>query len=445
VVGIAQATAVLSSTFGISTSDAWFFYRDGNKYNGGAAAYGATYTVGDVITVEYDAGTGTLTFFKNGASQGAAFTGISATDLHPCTAQYGGAGGGATYNVNFGQRPFTYALSTGYLALSTANLTTPVIDKPSLYFDVETFTGTGATRTKTGLLFQPDLSWFKGRSGATDHAIYDSVRGVQKDLASNTVAVETTEAQGLTAFNTDGYSTGTLAKLNANAATYTAWLMKKGAIPGFDIVGYTGNGANRTIAHAIGAAPAFMIVRCRNVNTGDGHVVWHKNLPTPATKYLILATTAAAANDAGVLWNSAIPTSSVFSLGANASVNGNTNTYIAYLFAEIAGFSKFGSFTGNASADGPFVYCGFKPKLVLIKRSDSTGDWFIWDRTRDPVNPAVAELLGNSAAAEVGAADLDFTSNGFKIRATAAGYNGSAGTFVFAAFAEAPFKYALAV
>ena len=359
--------------------------------------------------------------------------------------------GCSTYNVaatflfiiNAGQRPFAYAAPSGFKALCTQNLPDPAILKPKNYMDVNLRTGTGAAFNVTGIGFQPDLVWSKGRSGATDHAMYDSVRGVQKDIGSNLSTAETTEAQGITAFNSDGFSGGTLAKLNTSAATYVDWLFKKGATPGFDIVSYTGNGANRTIAHALGVAPKMMLIKDRSgVNSWRAY---HSSLPTSATNGLVLNGTNAAIGPDATLWNSADPTSSVFSLGSAANLNTNLDTYIAYLFAEVAGFSKFGSYTGNGSTDGPPVWCGFRPKFVLLKRYDSTSFWQIRDTTRFPSNGALSEIYCNLSNAEIGFVDdQDNLSNGFKLRRAADEQNASGGTYIFAAFAEAPFKTARA-
>jgi hypothetical protein len=172
--------------------------------------------------------------------------------------------------------------------------------------------------------------------------------------------------------------------------------------------------------------------------------VYHRNMDaTPQNGLLYLNATNAYAT-ASTVWNNTAPTASVFSLGTNGAVNNNTDTYVAYLFTEIAGFSRFGSYTGNGSADGVFVWTGFRPRLIGVKRTDTTGDWFIWDTARDSGNVAVAELLANSSAVEAGTADLDILSNGFKLRATTAGFNANTGTYIFFAFSETPFQYARA-
>jgi hypothetical protein len=432
---------------GLSISVA--YGRNGNKYiNGvGPTAYGTAYTSVDVIGFALDMDAGTLVCYLNGTSQGTIATGLTGPLLAAMSSY-----NGCVSTVNFGQKPWVkwngsaYVADTapsGFKALCTQNLPDPAVKKPSSYFDVNTRTGTGAAFSVTGKGFQPDLAWTKGRSGATDHAIYDAVRGVQKDIGSNLATDETTQTQGVTAFNADGFSGGTLAKINTNTATYVDWLWKESPTSGVDIVSYTGNGANRTVSHALGAVPSLILVKSRATAGADtGWAVHHSGLAN--TEYLKLGTTAAKATDAAY-WNSTTPTSSVFSLGTAADVNTNNDTYIAYLFAEVAGFSKFGSYTGNGSADGAFAWCGFRPRFVIIKRVDSTGSWYIEDTSRNGYNPAGLDLHTDQAAAEANDAPvLDFVANGIKQRNTYAGFNSSGATYVFIAFAENPFKYARA-
>lgn len=445
----ASATAIGIAKLPLSAYDAsqtgtYLYLSGGNKRLSPStdSAYGASFTDNDVIGVALDMDAGTVTFYKNNSSQGTAFSSLSGD--FSAWVQDGSGGVATTAVVNFGQRAFSYTPPTGFVALCTSNLADPAIVKPSAQFDVETFTGTGATRSKTGLGFQPDLVWFKGRSGVTDHAIYDSARGVQKQLESNTTTAETTETTGLTAFNSDGYTTGALAQLNTNAATYVAWMWKEGITSGFDIVSYTGNATNRTISHGLGVAPKFIITK--NLNPGGAYnwLCWHAALA--GTHYLALNSTAAATSEA-TIWNSTTPTSSVFSLGSNVTHNESGKACIAYLFAEVAGFSRFGSYTGNGSADGTFVHCGFRPRFVLIKRTDTTSNWNIFDTARNTANVTNLLLEANTTAADyTGVSDylIDALSNGFKLRGTGGGVNGSGGTYIFAAFAEAPFKYALA-
>ena len=448
-VGISRGLNVMNTYVGAS-SDSWGYYYNGLKYNNATSGtYGSSYTAGDTVGVAFDADAGTLIFTKNGTSQGTAFTGLTSGPYY--FAVEGRSSTAANdVTMNFGQQAWKYAPPSGYKALCTTNLPTPTIKKPSSAMDIVTYTGNGSARSITGLSFSPDLVWIKGRSGATDHAIYDSVRGVQNDLGSNLTTDETTQTQGLTAFNLDGFDIGTLAKLNTNTSTYVAWAWDRAAIDGLDIVSYTGNGANRTIAHNLGVAPKMIIVKARTTaGTDQGWPVWHESIPN--TNYLMLDTTALSTSGA-TYWNSTSPTASVFSLGTNAAVNANNDTYIAYLFAEVEGFSRFGSYTGNASADGPFVWCGFRPRWVMTKSSGGTTGyaWIIHDTARNPNNVADLKLVPNNNQVENGSSvggttfnTMDILSNGFKLRSTNVDTNQSSG-FIFAAFAESPFKYARA-
>jgi hypothetical protein len=293
------------------------------------------------------------------------------------------------------------------------------------------------------------LVWIKSRSAATDHAIYDSVRGATKDLGSNLATDETTQTQGLTSFDSAGFTLGTLAKVNTSAATYVAWAWDESATAGLDIVSYTGTGANRTINHALGVAPKMVIVKARTTAGADqSWPVWHTGIAN--TDYLLLDGSTGRVTSS-TYWNSTSPTSSVFSVGTSAATNQSGDTYIAYLFAEVEGFSKFGSYTGNASLDGPFIYCGFRPKFILCKRADTTSEvWITKDSLRTTLNGTDYEIYPNLSNAQGGPYTsasgpiIDFLGNGFKVKATSTGLNASGVPYIFIAFAEAPFKYARA-
>jgi hypothetical protein len=446
-VGIVRDTwnaNIADSRFWASSTGYSYHSDDGNKYNNGSgSSYGATYTGSDVIGVALDMDAGTLTFYKNGTSQGQAFSGL--------TGAFKFAYGGTSMTANFGQRPFAYTAPSGFKSLCTANLPAPVITKPSDVMDVKLYTGNGSTQTISGLGFSPNLVWIKGRSGATDHALYDTVRGVQQQLESNTTTDETTESTGLTAFNSDGFALGALAQANTSSATYTAWCWDESVSAGFDIVTYTGNGSARTIAHSLGVAPSMIIVKARTTaSTDQGWPVYHSaNTAAPATDYLLLNDTAATA-DLDTVWNDTAPTSSVFSVGTNALVNANADTYVAYCFAPVAGYSSFGSYTGNGSADGPFIYTGFRPRFVMLKGSSFVSNWHILDAARNAYNVTDSFLRPNLSSQELngiteGAGSaIDILSNGFKLRASFADSNTNAASFVWAAFAESPFQYARA-
>jgi len=229
--------------------------------------------------------------------------------------------------------------------------------------------------------------------------------------------------------------------MNTNAATYVAWQWKRGATPGFDVVTYTGTGSARTVAHSLGVAPAMMIVKKRNTATGSTWCVYHRSLATPATDYLRLETTNASATASTVF--GANPTSTVFTVGTDSATNGSSDTFVAYLFAEVAGFSKAFSYTGNGSADGPFVFCGFRPRFIMWKRTDAVSDWVIQDTAANTSNVASAHLYPNSSIAESSFGFHDILSNGFKLRQTNSTWNTSGGTYIFMAFAETAFKFSL--
>ena len=435
--------------------------------NAGSLSSFTSWTVNDIIGVALDSNNGTISFYKNNVL----ITTVTNTSF--IVGNYNtfliGAGGTAGVNTaiaNFGQRPFTYTPPTGFLALNTQNLPVPTIRNGALYTAATTYTGTGASRSISNTVnnksFQPDLVWIKGRSGATDHALYDSVRGAQKDLVSNTNAAETTQATGLLSFDTTGATIGALAKLNTNAATYVAWQWKAGGTTasntagtitsqvnagmdqGFSVVSYTGNGtAGATVGHGLGTTPSMIIARNR-ADTSDWSV-YHQSLPESDTLFLNQTTISSTYLNR---WAKSGFTSSVFKLGSNPSEN-NNGSVIAYCFAEVAGYSKFGSYTGNGSVDGPFVFCGFRPRWILFKSiTGGTVDhnWGMFDATRESWNVCDTIINASISAAEILASvnPFDFVSNGFKIRGTGVASNTSGATYIFAAFAENPSKYALA-
>jgi hypothetical protein len=403
---------------------------------------------GDIIGLAYDADNNTLSVYLNNTLQ-------TVTGFTPASGTYyfSVSGAASTWVANFGQRPFqnTTAWATlqasGFKALNTNNLPTPSIVNGANFMAATTYTGNAAARSLSNAVnnvsFQPDLVWIKSRTpGATNHALFDSSRGVTKYLSSNTTTAETTLAQSLTALNADGFSLGTDTTLvNASANSYIAWQWRESITAGLDIVTYTGNGANRTIAHNLGVAPAMVIVKRYDApNTGNWQVR-HRSIA--ATDSIQLNATSAAAA-AATVWNSTAPTSSVFSVGTSTDVNATGGTYAAYCFAEIAGFSKIGSYTGNGSADGPFVFCGFRPRWVMYKSTTETTGWAIIDTSSNTSNVADKYLNPNDSTVEGTSNLIDVISNGFKFRTIASGNNASGQTYIFAAFAEVPSKYALA-
>lgn len=405
-------------------------------------SYGSTFTSGDRITVEADLDVGTIEFFKNGVSQGT-YTpdgSISGTAHFPVagdrtnTAQIG-------YDFTFNEADFVDTPTSGFKALSSANLPTPAIEKPSEYFDAVTYTGNGSTQSITGLDFQPDFTWLKDRDASNSHGLFDAVRGATEWLASNSTAAESTDTDTLTAFDSSGFSLGADTKFNTNTNDYISWNWRESATAGFDIVSYTGNGGACTASHthSLGTTPKFAIFKPYSA-TGDW-IVYHDDLNASADDYLKLNTTDAKTSYGSWLGKNA----DTFCVTAESWINTNGTEYVAHLFAEKEGFSKFGSYTGNGSTDGPFVYTGFEPRFVMVKRTNSMGDWALLDTEREGYNVDNDPLFANSNAAEATTDLLDINANGFKLRSTDTDVNGSATEYIYAAFAELPFGAASAL
>jgi len=286
--------------------------------------------------------------------------------------------------------------------------------------------------------FQPALLWLKNRTdGAASHRLFDSLRGTNA-LYSNATNAEANESAFFTSLDADGFTVvGSGAPTNAVGVPYISWLWKESPLSGFDIVTYTGNGTTQGIAHGLGVAPSLIIVKSRTQSTSRVWQVYHKSMAATPHNGVIQLNTTIAYTVAATAWNSTAPDSASFTVGSSATVNGAVEDYVAYLFAQVEGFSKFGSYTGNGSADGPFVWLGFRPRWLMYKRTDTTGNWVILDTTRGDSNVIDEILFPNLANAEgTGTAVADVLSNGFKIRLSAADSNASGGTYIFAAFAD---------
>jgi len=462
-VGIAKDTQDTSLYVGYGTFS-YGYYLNGLKYNNNSSAsYGASYTSGDVIGVAFDADAGNLVFYKNGVSQGTAFTGLT-NGPYVFEGQGRSATSGNQNDWNFGQQAWRYAPPSGFKALCTTNLPIPSIKKSSKFFDAITYNGTGTTFVSpSGLKFAPDLVWVKSRSQNISHVLSDTVRGTGEVLCSNNTRAGSPDSF-LTNFNQDGFTLNTSITANNSGSTYVAWAWQasstsstntNGSITstvranpqaGFSIVSYTGTGGNSTVGHGLGVAPAMIIVKNRNPSVNQGEwTVYHKNANTsPETGGMFLNLTNAF-QASSTYWNNTAPTSSVFSIGTNGIVNENTKGLIAYCFSEIEGFSKFGSYSGNNSVDGPFVYCGFRPRFIMVKRTDAGEEWTINDTARSPFNASSMGLFPSGNYIEQANMTVDLVSNGFKLRSNATvNGNASGGTYIFAAFAESPFKYARA-
>ena len=459
--GVADGNTDTDLYLGQTTGGNGFgYYSAGTTYTDGAGgvAYGASYTTGDVVGIAFDADNGTLVFYKNGSSQGTAFTGLTSGPYFFAA----GVDTMANSHMNFGQRPFAPTAPSGFKALCTTNLAEPTIADGSTAMDVALYTGNGSTQTISGLNFSPDFVWMKTRSVAEQHELYDSNRGATKVLFSDFTDAEYTVANGVTSFNSDGWTMGNRPATNQSGRTYVAWTWDAGsstvtntqgsissqvranASAGFSVVTYTGTGANATLGHGLGVAPRMIIAKQRD--TTRAWAVYHRSVGGIEEGFnwrLELQSNAAAVVDY-LVWNGTAPTSTVFSVSTSANTNANGGTYVAYCFAPVAGYSSFGSYTGNGSTDGPFVYTGFRPRWILIKRSDATNDWLLTDSSRLGYNIRNELIWVNLSAAEYQIEHLDILSNGFKIRTTNSGWNGSGGTYIYAAFAENPFQYARA-
>ena len=327
------------------------------------------------------------------------------------------------------------------------------INDPGSYFNTKLYTGTGSSNAQTGVGFQPDFTWIKNRDAADFHVLTDAVRGVTDYLVSDATDAETTNAESLTGFDSDGFTVGTMNEVNTNTEAFVAWNWKAngagsantdGSISttatsanttsGVSIVTYTGSGSAGTLGHGIGIVPKTFVVK-RLDSTSAWSMYWKA---LGSDKYIYMSDTNAVATDAtSEFWNDTDPTSTVFSVGDADYTNGSSQTYVAYLFADVQGFSKFDSYTGNGDADGAFVYTGFRPAFVLIKRTDSTSDWLMYDNKREGYNPDNDYLRPNTTADEAGGG-IDIVSNGFKVRTNNATWNADGGTYVYCAFAEAP-------
>ena len=328
--------------------------------------------------------------------------------------------------------------------------------------DATLFTATSGANTITNAGgFKPDFVWTKSRSNAQSNYLVDSVRGGSSLLRSDTTGAESTSTSPafITSFNSNGYSTDSASMVSAGY-TYVGWQWQAGqgssssntngtitstvsvnASAGFSVVTYTGTGSLGTVGHGLGVAPSMMIFKNRSGT--NGWLVYQSTIGIGF--YLVLNSSSAKDNTAvASVWNNTSPTSSVFTVNTDSTVNTNGSNYVAYCWTPIAGYSAFGSLIGNGSTDGPFVYTGFKPRFILYKRTDSTSDWRIWDTARSPYNAMSLVLYPNASDAEASAQDFDALSNGFKIRNSAASMNASGGSYIYAAFASNPFRNSLA-
>ncbi len=433
------------------------YQLDGNS----RVSYSSSMADGDVIAVAYDLDGNTVQFYKNGSALGSidiSGSPLASTTVVPLYIHYNT---NTTYHLNFGQRPFAYTPPSNYLALVTTNLSDPTIADGSTGFDTKLWQGTGVAKSITGYNFSPDLVWGKARSATNTHWLMDTVRGAGKRLVSADTRAEDTPSGVLTSFNSDGFSIGTNTESNnSDGTTYVGWAWDAGtstvsntdgsitsnvrANPsaGFSIVSYNSGSSsgNYTLGHGLNAAPKFIIHKTRS---SGNWWVYHESVVDNMAKYLQLNSTNALATNSAAMWGAAAPTSSVFGVRVGDLISTSQDA-IAYCFTPVAGYSAIGSYEGNGSDDGPFVYTGFRVAWLMIKNTSTSGEtWTIYDSTRDVDNPAKQRLQPNSADAEsVGSSARfkDLLSNGFKIRGTSGEQNTSGDTYIYAAFSDKAFS-----
>jgi hypothetical protein len=488
---IAPSTNIGASGVGYASNTGWGIgittgANDGAWTNGSKTTLtGMTTASGTVYQIAVDgtvgSGSNKIWFGQNGTwfNSGVPSSGTSPVFSNlPSDMQFISAiltDAGYDLDVNFGQRPFSYTAPSGFQALCTQNLPAASIVNGANYMAASLYTGTSASQTVSnavnGISFQPDLVWAKCRSVATDNVLYDVIRGASSRLFSNLSNAESAGGDGFNSFASNGFnldSTGSGGNVNTSGRTYVGWQWKGGGTAvsntagsitssvsanttaGFSVVTYTGTGANATVGHGLGVAPSMIIAKARGTPNGSARswFVYHVTLGASAFIYLDLTSAAVTGNTS--VWQGVTPTSSVFSLGTEPSVNWSASTYVAYCFAPIAGYSAFGSWQNNNSTDGAFIYLGFRPRFILLKNTDNVENWFIWDSSRQTYNvapPSLNWLQPNTSNAEgtnsANTAEIDGLSNGFKIRTT----NPASGeisfgtrTYIYAAFAENPFN-----
>ena len=472
-----------------------YLYKDGSS----TSSWGSTFTTGDIIQIAIDADNDAVYYGKNNTWQnsgdpesGSSKTGAARTSIpknvFPAVGHANGSGT-VTWKANFGQDStfggtisaggnadangfgdFKYAPPTGYVALSTANL--PISDDidpaqtdddfPQKQFNTVLYTGNGSDgHAITGVGFQPDLVFFQRRSisGSFGNGMIDSSRGATKGLYPNISNAEADFTNDFASFDSDGFTlqAGSSANINNPSKTFVAWCWRanggttasnsEGSTTctvqantkgGFSIITYTGTGSAATLGHGLEKAPEFIMAKRRS-SPAQTWKNYHVGLG--ATKYLTLNASDAAATSSG-MWNDTEPSTTLISIGNESNVSTSGLDYIIYAWHSVEGFSKFGSYEGNGSADGAFIYTGFRPSLIFLKRTDSTGSWLVHDNKRDTENPVNKILLWDTTDAEFESGDrVDFLSNGFKLRNSNAGMNGSGNDYVYGAWGNVPFKY----
>ena len=457
-VGI-QSGPVLNGYIGNDASG-WGYTAEGYlRHNSSNTAYNSiTYGAGDVIGIalDLDSSTKTLTFYKNGTSLGTAYSG---SDLDADFYHFGGT----LYTTNdkqvwnFGQRAFAYSAPSGFKALCTTNLPTPTIANGRDHFDIKLYTGNGGSSTiaVSGYNFAPNLVWLKGRSDPDKHGLYDTVRGATKLLIPSSANGESTQ-NGVTAFNSDGFDIGNYAETNGSSRTYVAWAwnvpgsassnsdgtitssVTKNADAGISLVTWTGTGSAGTVGHGLGSKPDLIIAKVYGDSSySDNWPVYSSAFDGTHYAYL---NDSRKFTDYADFWNDGTATSTVFPVGSDNS--DNTKSLLALCFTSVAGFSQFGTYSGNSDAsDGNFVYLPFRPAFLLIKDTTSTGYWYLTDSARNPTNDGTTSYVwANTDGAEQSDYIVDLLSNGFRILTGSGNLNASGRDYIYAAFAENPFS-----
>ena len=425
-----------------------------------------SWSANDVIGVKVDRDAGTIMFTRNGTQQGNPEN-ISSmntpTDLVFWAYRNSSGGSAPVGSVNFGQRPFTH-LPSGYKSLCSQNLIahSPAILDPQKHFDVLLYTPNSSSLTVDGLEFTPDLIWLKSRTQAYRHYWFDVVRGTgQKALSSDINVQEGDDAGSITSFNRGGFSIPGATGFNDNgsgANGVVAWCWKAGGAAvsntdgditssisanqtaGFSIVTWTGNGSNSTVGHGLGKAPKWIICKLRDTTTQDWFFMTGE-ITGDRGKYMKFNESGGIVSDIHTFPPTA-PTSTVFTVGGEDggnSSNGNGSKYVAYCWAEIPGYSKFGKYTGNFDANGTFINLGFRPAFILVKKS-TDDNWYMADYKRDPTNPGDHRIFAdvNTVEGGTGQEHFDFLSNGFKWRRAKNPFNNNDTFFFYMAFARRP-------
>jgi len=443
-------------------------------YPSGGGSYGYTFTTNDIVMVAFDADSGKIWFGKNGtwntgspsAGTSPAYTASGYDFLTP----FGNGESGGSGTANFGQRPFAYSAPSGFKSLCTTNLPDPAIADGSTAFNTVTYAGDSTNGRVIQNGFRPDLVWVKNRNSAFDNILGDTLRltsGEPTLLSSNLTNAEFANGYigNISQWTNSSFSVNGDSRTNASGSNYIAWTWLGGntsgsgvsntagsitstvsanTTAGFSIITYTGNGTSgATIGHGLSSAPAFFVVKGRSFASN-----WLAQHISVGNGSAMTLNSTAAASASSTYWNNTSPSSTVITLGNGSETNPSGSTMVCYAFAPISGYSAFGSYTGNGSTDGPFVFTNHRPRFLLVKCSSAAGeDWIIVDAVRNEYNYVNKFLYPNLSNAEGSAASnnvVDFLSNGFKVRSTSGAWNSSSTTYVYASFCENPFKYSLA-